>query len=69
MKINFTENQLELLKKIDFDFNLTDDLTDEQILEIDDKITDYFALKGLESDTVNDIGVICESIIDLLSEL
>ena len=69
MKINFTENQLELLKKIDFDFNLTDDLTDEQILEIDDKITDCFALKGLESDTVNDVGVICESIIDLLSEL
>ena len=69
MKINFTENQLELLKKIDFDFNLTDDLTDEQILEIDDKITDCFALKGLVSDTVNDVGVICESIIDLLSEL
>ena len=69
MKINFTENQLELLKKIDFDFNLTDDLTDEQILEIDDNVTDYFALKGLEFDTVNDIGIICESIIDLLSEL
>lgn len=69
MRINFNKNQLELLSEIPFDFDVTDDLTDEQIIEIDDKVADYFALNGLEYDKINDVGAICESIIDLLSEI
>lgn len=69
MKINFTANQLDILKKIDFDFDVNDDLTDEQIVEIDEKVSDYFARNGLDADTINDVGIVCESIIDLLSDL
>lgn len=70
MKINFTLEQLKLLKQIGFDFDVTKDLTGEQILEIDEVVTDYLQRKGINSkDELNDIGLICESIIDLLSDM
>ncbi|MGE5627819.1 MAG: hypothetical protein ACM3X7_06845 [Solirubrobacterales bacterium] len=70
MKLDFNEKQIELLNKIGFDFNVSGPLTDEQILEIDDKVSNYFAAKGLgNNDVVNETGQICESIMDILGEL
>jgi len=70
MKINLNEEQVSILTNMDFDFDVTGDLSDDEILEIDDKVSDYFALKGIkENDEVNGIGLICESIIDTISEL
>ncbi|MDU3526424.1 hypothetical protein [Clostridium sp.] len=70
MKLNFNKEQIELLNKIGFDFDVTSELSDDEIFEIDDKVSDYFAYNGLsDEDQVNDIGLICESIMDILGEL
>lgn len=70
MKLNFNKEQIELLNKIGFDFDVTSELSDDEIFEIDDKVSDYFAYNGLsDKDEVNDVGLICESIMDILGEL
>lgn len=69
MKINWNEKQLNILKKIDFDFNVSSDLSDNKILEIDEKLTDYFQMNCIENDKVIGEGFICESIFDAIAEL
>jgi hypothetical protein len=70
MKLNFDEDQINLLNKIGFDFDITGDLSDDEILEIDEKVSDYFAYHGIkDTDEVNEVGLACESIIDILSDL
>lgn len=70
MELKFNKEQIELLNKIGFDFDVTSKLSDDEILEIDDKVSDYFAYHGLgDNDTVNGVGLICESIMDVLGEL
>lgn len=39
------------------------------MLEIDKKVSDYFARYGIGKDDVNEIGLICESIMDILGDL
>jgi hypothetical protein len=49
---------------------ITAPLTDDEINEIDEKVSDYFTNHGIdEKDEVNDIGMLCESIMDILGEL
>lgn len=69
MKLNFNEQQLQLLNKIKFDFDVKGSLSDDEILEIDEKVSDYFAYHGIENDEVNAVGLVCESIMDLLGAL
>lgn len=70
MKLSFNNEQVDLLKQMNFKFDFRAELNDDQILELDEKVSDYFALNGLDSSSeVNQIGIICESIIDMLAEL
>jgi len=70
MKLNFNKVQIELMNTIGFDFDVSGVLSDDQILEIDKKVSDYFAHHGLDTnDKVNEIGLICESIMDILGDL
>ena len=67
MKIDFDNKQMDLLNKIGFPFSLSEDLSDDDILLIDEKVSEYFQLNGIDNDRVNDIGFLCESIIDCIS--
>jgi len=59
-----------LLNKIGFSFDVAEELSDDEILEIDEKVSDYFAYHGIATnDRVNEIGLLCESIMDILGEL
>lgn len=70
MKINFSSEQVELLRKMDIPFNPLSDLTDEEILMLDEIVCEYFSFNGVkENDEVNHLGLICESILDLIAEL
>lgn len=70
MKIKFNESQIVFLNKLNFDFDINTDLTDDQIEIIDDKVSDYFSSNGIgPDDSITDEGLLCESIIDILSEL
>lgn len=70
MKLKFSNEQVDLLKQMNIAFDFQAEINDDQIFELDEKVSDYFALNGLDrSSEVNKIGVICESIIDMLSEL
>ena len=67
MKIDFDNKQIDLLNKIGFPLSLSEDLSDDDILLIDEKVSEYFQLNGIDNDKVNDIGMVCESIIDCIS--
>lgn len=67
MKIDFDNKQMDLLNKIGFPFSLSEDFSDDDILLIDEKVSEYFQLNGIDNDRVNDIGLVCESIIDCIS--
>ena len=67
MVFSFTDEQKELLSKFNFAFDISGELDEEEILEIDEAISDYFTQHGISEDNVvNDIGLLCESIIDML---
>ncbi len=71
MKFEWKSDHRKVLDKIHFDFDIDGELTDDQVLEIDDKVTDYLQMHGLGEDneghtTVNPTGRICEHIIDYM---
>lgn len=67
MKIEWKYEHHKVLDRLHFDFDINGDLTDEQVLEIDDKVSDYLQMHGLgEADghtTVNTTGRLCEDIL------
>ena len=68
MKLKFNDKQLELLNQIGFSFDVQKDLSNDEYFEIDQKVSDYMMMNGFEKDEPNQIGLLCESILDILSE-
>ncbi|WP_370854454.1 hypothetical protein [Megasphaera sp.] len=67
--INFSENQKAFLKTLKLPFNLDHDLSDEEFFMLDDCVSDYLEIHGIDAnDEVNEIGRMCESILDVLAE-
>lgn len=70
MKMNFTPQQCDLLKKMDIRFDVRGNLDENQLLDLDTVVTDYLIENGIEEDeTVNADGKICESILKMLAEV
>lgn len=65
--------QLELIEKLNLDFDVPDDLSllpDEKITKLGDAVSDYLQHNGMgPNDGVNAVGLICESILDIISDL
>lgn len=69
MKLHFDEKQLKLLKKLDIPFDIEQDLTDEQIVYIEEAVGDYLVRSCLDKNyNPTQEGMICESIIDYIAE-
>ena len=67
--MKFNSEQSALLRKIDPNIDLTNELSDDFLLELEDKVSDYFALHCLANkNQVNDTGRICEEIMDILAD-
>lgn len=68
--MNFTPQQCDVLKKMDIRFNVSGNLDENQLLDLDTVVTDYLIENGIEEDeTVNEEGKICESILKMLAEV
>lgn len=68
MKINFTKEQADFLKKIGINFSVQGKLDDEHLAEIDMVVTDYLIENGIDDDeSVNEIGKKCEEILEIVS--
>ena len=71
--ICFSNEQVILLKKIKAPIDTSkklSELSDDEYFRLEEFIADYFQIYGIEAnDDVNDVGVMCESIIDVLSEV
>lgn len=69
MKLKFNNKQLEILNQIGFDFDVQKNLSEDEYFIIDEKVADYLMFNGFnKNDEPNEIGLICESILDILSE-
>lgn len=67
--MKFNSEQMNLLRKISPDTDFSSELSDDMLLELADKVSDYFALHGLAGkNQVNDTGRICEEIMDILAD-
>ena len=64
--MKFSENQIEFMKKIGIAINF-DNASDNNQIEIEEKVSDYLQKKGFNEDySPNKDGEICESILDML---
>lgn len=64
--MKFNKNQIELMKNIGISINF-DDISDEEYIEIEEKVSDYLQKKGFNGDySPNKDGEMCESILDML---
>ncbi len=68
MKIIWNEAQTKCLDKMKIPFDYNGDLSDEEVLELDDIVTDYFMCNCVSNDEVTPTGRICESIIDTICD-
>lgn len=70
MEIKFNEAQLNVLKKLGLNYNSTQDLSEDELVDLEERVGDYLTLHCLDEDyEPNEEGKICESILDLLTEL
>lgn len=68
MKIKFTEEQLKLLKQMEIEYDVTKNLDEDHLLDLDMIVTDYLIENGIEEDeSVNATGKLCEQILALIS--
>lgn len=69
MKIQFSKAEIDMIKKAGITFDVTKDLDNEAMLEIDDLVSEYLMYDGInEDDTVNEDGKLCEQILEKLAE-
>lgn len=70
MAIEFTKEQEGLLHQLQLSFELSHNLSVDQIFEIDEKLSDYYLKHGVdEEENMNDVGLLCESIIENISAI
>lgn len=69
MKVKWNDGQLKILKKLQFSFNVEEVLTEDKMLVLDKTISNHIQLNCIVADKLTDEGVVCESIIDELSDL
>lgn len=50
MEYNFTEQEKEFIKKLDLDFEVNKNMTDDQLFYVIEKIDDYIRTKGIGDD-------------------
>ena len=67
------KKQIELIKNLKLDFTIPNDLS---LLPVDnlnilsDAISDHFQIHGIDAgNEVNEIGLVCESIMDIIGNL
>lgn len=69
MKIAFNDKQKELLGTFGFEFDINGDLSEDDLLEIDDAVSELLMDEGInEEEEMNELGVLCESIMEMLGE-
>jgi len=64
--VHWEKKQQEVLKSIPLTFDPLFDIPEDRIAEFEEAVADHLQLHGLNDDGVNDIGRICESILDKL---
>ena len=70
MLIRFTEEQATLMNKIGVPFDITKDLTDDEICDLVDYAADHLNLHCLDDDYApNHEGVVCYQVLDILGKL
>ena len=68
MKLKWNREQLGMLNKIGFNFDPSKDLSDAEYFVLDERVSEYLMMSGFDEDAPNKEGLICESIMDILSE-
>jgi hypothetical protein len=70
MKVTFTKEQEEFLKKIAITFSVQKKLDVEHLTELDMVVTDYLIENGIdEAEKVNEVGKLCEDILAILTSI
>ncbi|MEG1058931.1 MAG: hypothetical protein RSD14_02450 [Clostridia bacterium] len=64
----FDDKQKEIFRKAKVELK-DKNYNDEEIIEISDAIVEYFMNNGINHDEVNEIGKICESIMDIFGNI
>lgn len=70
LKSEFSEYQLQLLGQMGYNLNNGRDYSVDEMQDMEDSIADYLVIHGFDENyNPNDLGVACESMIDIFSKL
>jgi|GEM_PF-927582 len=70
MKLIFNDEQRKLLNKIVPNINLDSDLTDDELIEMEDELGDHLTLKCLDDNyEPTREGVVCEDLLEILGNI
>lgn len=69
MRINFSKEEIALIKKAGVTFDVTKNIDNDAMFEIDDLVSEYLIYEGIDEDgSVTKDGKLCEDIIEKLVE-
>lgn len=69
MTADFNYEQKKLLNKIGVRTDFNSDMSDDEAADFIDKVSEYLQLHGLTDDGVNEVGKLCESILDIIADI
>ncbi|GEM_PF-185641 len=70
LRSHFNQKQLDVFQKVGYELSDEKDYSDDEMSDMEEKISVYFQMHGLgDNDGVNSTGQICESIMDIFSEI
>lgn len=69
MKLVFTKEEIAVIKKAGVTFDVTKNLDNEAIFEMDELVSEYLIYEGIDEEgVVNPEGKLCEAILEKLVE-
>lgn len=68
MKIPFNKDQINLMKIIGVEFDVSAELSDDHIFEIERKAVDYLQSHGINKGNLNAAGKDCRNLLDMLAD-
>ena len=68
MEVKYSDEQVKFMKGIGIDVDF-DNLTDDDIVEIETRVGDKYVMDGLDEDyNPTEEGMMCESILDMMND-
>jgi hypothetical protein len=68
MKYQWTKEQKSVLERIPLSFDPFGEMSEDNLFEFEEKVADFFQKYGGAGGDINETGLICEQILDIVTD-